>query len=142
MKTQFLNPAKIERKWLLIDAAGMPIGRLASRVALLLRGKNKPQWSPDVDAGDYVIVINAEKAILTGKKAETKGYFSASSRPGASKTTSYGDMMRKHPTYPVEHAVKGMLPKTILGDQMFKKLHVYAGAEHPHAAQKPEQVTL
>ena len=142
MKTQFLNPKNIERKWLLVDAAGMPIGRLASRVALLLRGKTKPQWSPDVDAGDYVVVINAEKAVLTGKKAETKGYFSASPRPGSSKTTSYADMMRKHPTYPVEHAIKGMLPKTALGDRMFEKLHVYAGAEHPHKAQKPELVTL
>ena len=140
MKTQFLNPKNIERKWLLVDAAGMPIGRLASRVALLLRGKNKPQWSPDVDAGDYVVVINAEKAVLTGKKLDQKMYYSHSDYVGGLKETSLKDMLQKHPERVVEHAVKGMLPKGPLGRQMYQKLFVYAGPEHKHAAQKPEEL--
>lgn len=142
MKTEFLNPNKIERKWLLVDATGLSLGRLASRVAILLRGKHKPQWSPELDAGDYVVVINADKVVLTGNKAETKEYFKASPRPGASKMQSYAEMMVKHPEFPIVHAVKGMLPKNMLSEKVIKKLHVYAGDTHPHAAQKPEAVEL
>jgi len=142
MKTQFLNQKNIERKWLLVDATGQSLGRLASRIAILLRGKHKPQWSPEVDAGDYVVVINADKVVLTGNKAETKAYFKANPRVGASGFTSYADMVAKHPDFPIVHAVKGMLPKNSLSEQVIKKLHVYAGAEHPHTAQKPQQVEL
>lgn len=142
MKTQFLNPKNIERKWLVVDATGQSLGRLASRVAILLRGKHKPEWSPELDAGDYVVVVNAEKAVLTGNKGETKAYFKPNPRPGASGFTSHADIVVKHPDFPIKHAVKGMLPKNALGEKMIKKLHVYVGAEHPHAAQKPEPVTL
>lgn len=142
MKTQFLNQKNIERKWLLVDATGHSLGRLASRVAILLRGKHKPEWSPDVDAGDYVVVINADKVVLTGNKAESKAYFKQNPRPGSSGFTSHADMVLKHPDFPIVHAVKGMLPKNILGNQVIKKLHVYVGTEHPHVAQQPQQVTI
>jgi large subunit ribosomal protein L13 len=142
MKTQIINDSTVDRKWLVIDAEDLVLGRLASNVANILRGKNKPEYSPSIDCGDNVIIINASKVTLTGKKAETKTYFSHSTYAGGSKIVTYRQAMEKDGISPVIHAVKGMLPKTKLGRTMFKKLHVYAGAEHPHTAQKPEQVTV
>ena len=143
MKTTFMaNAQNIERKWYLIDAEGQTLGRLASEVAKILRGKNKPTFTPHVDTGDFVIVINAEKVKFTGKKLTDKFYFRHSGYPGGTTFTSAGQMLQKFPERVVEHAVKGMLPKNRLGAQMYRKLNVYAGAEHPHAAQKPEKIEL
>jgi large subunit ribosomal protein L13 len=128
---------EIDRRWLLIDASGQVLGRLASQVAILLRGKHKPIFSPHLDTGDFVVVINAEKVLLTGKKLKDKLYQQHSGYPGGLKTTTAEQMLKKHPTRVVEYAVRGMLPKTKLGDALFRKLKVYAGAAHPHASQQP-----
>ena len=142
MKTYMANPDKIERKWYVVDAEGCTLGRLASEVASVLRGKNKPVFTPHVDTGDYVIVINAEKIKVTGKKLDQKIYYSNSDYVGGMKETTLREMMNKKPEKVIELAVKGMLPKGPLGRQMIKKLHVYAGAEHGHEAQKPELLTF
>ena len=142
MKTYMANPDTIERKWYLVDADGLTLGRLASEVAKVLRGKNKPEFTPHADTGDYVIVINAEKIKVTGKKMQQKIYFSHSDYVGGDKQIVLSEMLEKHPEEVIEHAVKGMLPKGPLGRQMYKKLFVYAGPEHNHAAQKPEALTF
>mgnify|MGYP000018840791 CR=1 FL=1 len=142
MNTYMANPDKIERKWYVVDAEGKTLGRLASEVAKVLRGKNKPVFTPHVDTGDYVIVINAEKIKVTGKKLDQKIYYSHSDYVGGMKETTLREMMNKKPEKVIELAVKGMLPKGPLGRQMIKKLHVYAGAEHGHEAQKPEVLTF
>ena len=140
MNTYMANPAKIERKWYVVDAEGQTLGRLASEIAKVLRGKNKPVFTPHVDTGDYVIVINAEKISVTGKKLDQKIYYNNSDYVGGMKETTLREMMAKKPEKVIELAVKGMLPKGPLGRSMITKLHVYAGAEHPHAAQKPEEL--
>ncbi len=142
MNSFMANPDKIERKWYVVDAEGCTLGRLASEVASVLRGKNKPVFTPHVDTGDYVIVINAEKIKVTGKKLDQKIYSSHSDYVGGMKETTLREMMNKKPERVIELAVKGMLPKGPLGRQMIKKLHVYAGAEHGHEAQKPEVLTF
>ena len=142
MKTFMANPAKIERKWYVVDAAGLTLGRLASEVAKVLRGKNKPEFTPHIDTGDYVIVINAEKVVVTGKKLDQKIYYHHSDYVGGMKETTLREMMAKKPERVIELAVKGMLPKGPLGRQMYKKLFVYAGPEHKHEAQKPEALTF
>ena len=142
MKTYMANPDKIERKWYVVDAAGCTLGRLTSEVAKILRGKNKPEFTPHVDTGDYVIIVNAEKIKVTGKKMEQKIYYHHSDYVGGMKETTLKEMMKKHPERVIEHAVKGMLPKGPLGRQMYTKLHVYAGPEHQQAAQKPEVLTF
>ena len=142
MKTFMASPATIERKWYVVDATGHTLGRLASEVAKVLRGKNKPVYTPHVDTGDYVIVINADKIKVTGKKMDQKIYYNHSEYVGGMRETTLKEMMAKKPEKVIELAVKGMLPKGPLGRAMIKKLHVYAGAEHDHAAQKPEVLTF
>ena len=142
MKTFIPKAADIDRKWYVVDADGMVLGRLASQVANILRGKNKPIYTPNMDTGDYVIIVNASKAVLTGKKLDQKIYYHHSGFVGGMKETTLREMLQKKPEQVVELAVKGMLPKGPLGRQMYTKLHVYAGAEHPHAAQKPEVLTF
>lgn len=142
MNTYMPNPDKIERKWYVVDAAGQTLGRLASEVAKVLRGKNKPEFTPHEDTGDYVIVVNAEKIKVTGRKLDQKVYYSHSDYVGGFKSATLKEMLAKKPEKVVEHAVIGMLPKGPLGRSMVSKLHVYAGAEHPHAAQKPETLTF
>ena len=143
MKTTFMaNASNIERKWYVVDAEGQTVGRLAAEVAKVLRGKNKPTFTPHVDTGDYVIVINAEKVKVTGKKLTDKTYFRHSGYQGGTTFTSAGLMLEKFPERVLEHAIKGMLPHNRLGAQMYRKLSVYAGSEHPHAAQKPEKLEL
>lgn len=142
MQTYMANPDKIERKWYVVDAEGCTLGRLASGVASVLRGKNKPQFTPHVDTGDYVIIVNADKIKVTGKKMDQKIYYHHSDYVGGMKETTLKEMMAKKPEKVIELAVKGMLPKGPLGRAMIKKLHVYAGAEHDHAAQKPEVLTF
>ena len=139
MKTFMASPEKIERKWYVVDAENKTLGRLASEVAKILKGKNKPIYTPYVDTGDFVIVVNADKIAVTGKKLDQKKY---SDYVGGLKETTLREMLDKKPEKVVELAVKGMLPKGPLGRQMYTKLHVYAGAEHPHAAQKPEVLTV
>ena len=142
MNSFMANPAKVERKWYVVDATGYTLGRLASEVAKVLRGKNKPVFTPHVDTGDYVIIVNAEKIKVTGKKLEQKIYYHHSDYVGGMKETTLKEMLAKKPEKVLELAVKGMLPKGPLGREMYTKLHVYAGAEHPHAAQKPEVLTF
>jgi len=142
MKTFMANPDKIERKWYVIDAEGCTLGRLASEVAKILRGKNKPVFTPHEDTGDYVIIVNAEKIKVTGKKLEQKIYYNHSDYVGGMKETALKTMLAKKPEKVIELAVKGMLPKGPLGRKMIKKLFVYAGPEHKHAAQKPEALTV
>lgn len=142
MKTYVTKPADIERKWLVVNAEGQTLGRLATQIAVLLRGKHKPIYSPSVDCGDFVIVINAEKIAVTGNRMDQKVYYRHSGYPGGLKQIGLRDQLEKYPTRPVELAVKGMLPKNKLGRKMFKKLKVYAGAEHPHEAQMPEPFEL
>ena len=143
MKTPFMaNPNTIERKWYVVDAEGKTLGRLAAEVAKVLRGKHKPTFTPHVDTGDHVIVVNAEKIRVTGKKLEQKEYFRHSGVPGGSRFTKWSMMLEKQPERVVEMAVRGMLPKNKLGAQQYRKLNVYAGAEHPHAAQKPEVLEI
>ena len=142
MKTFMANPAKIDRKWYVVDAEGQTLGRLASEVAKVLRGKNKPEFTPHVDTGDYVIVINAEKVKVTGKKMDQKVYHHHSAYVGGMKEVTLKEKMAKKPEQVIELAVKDMLPKGPLGRQMYTKLHVYAGPEHNHQAQKPEVLTF
>lgn len=142
MKTFMASPATIDRKWYVVDATGMTLGRLASEVASVLRGKNKPIFTPHIDTGDYVIVINAEKIAVTGKKLDQKVYYHHSDYVGGMKEATLREKLYKKPEEVIEHAVKGMLPKGPLGREMFKKLYVYAGPEHNHAAQKPETLTF
>ena len=142
MKTYVATASTIERKWLVIDASGLTLGRLATEVARLLRGKHKPTYTPFIDTGDYVIVINASKIVLTGKKLDEKKYRYHTGYPGGLKETDYRTLMDKKPEKALELAVKGMLPKNSLGRQMFKKLHVFAEGEHTYAAQKPEVYTF
>ena len=142
MQTYMANPDKIERKWYVVDAEGCTLGRLASGVASVLRGKNKPQFTPHVDTGDYVIVVNADKIKVTGKKMDQKIYYNHSDYVGGMKETTLKEMMAKKPEKVIELAVKGMLPKGPLGRAMIKKLHVYAGPEHKQEAQKPEVLTF
>ena len=143
MKTYMANPTKIERKWYVVDAEGCTLGRLTSEIAKVLRGKNKPEFTPHVDTGDYVIVINAEKIVVKGnKKLDQKIYYNHSDYVGGMRETTLREMMDKKPERVIELAVKGMLPKGPLGREMIKKLHVYAGPEHTHAAQKPEVLTF
>ena len=142
MKTFMASPATIDRKWYVVDAEGMTLGRLASEVAKVLRGKNKPIFTPHIDCGDYVIVVNASKVKVTGKKLDQKVYYSHSDYVGGRKDTTLKEMMAKKPEKVVELAVKGMLPKGPLGRSMMTKLHVYAGADHEQAAQKPEVLEI
>lgn len=137
MKTYSAKPLEVERKWYLIDAEGEILGRLATKIASILRGKNKPEYTPHVDTGDFVIVINAEKIAVTGKKETDKIYYHHTGYPGGLKSASFKELMEKDATMALEKAVKGMLPHNTLGDQQFQKLNIYAGSEHPHAAQKP-----
>ena len=138
MKTYMANPDKIERKWYVVDAEGQTLGRLCAEVAKVLRGKNKPQFTPHIDTGDYVIVVNAAKVKVTGKKLDQKIYYRHSDYVGGMKEATLREMMAKKPEAVIEHAVKGMLPKGPLGRSMYRKLHVYAGPEHEQQAQKPE----
>ena len=142
MKTYMAKAETVQRKWYVVDAEGMVLGRLASQVAAILRGKNKPTFTPHVDTGDHVIVLNADKVVLTGDKLNQKFYRRHSGYPGGLKETSYKDLMAKKADLAVIEAVRGMLPKNALGRQMIKKLRVYKGAEHIHAAQKPEVLEL
>ena len=136
------SPSTVERKWYVVDAEGKTLGRLASEVANVLRGKNKPTYTPHIDTGDYVIVVNAEKIQVTGKKLDQKIYYHHSEYVGGMKEATLREMMQKKPEFVITHAVKGMLPKGPLGRQMLKKLHGYAGPEHNHAAQKPETLDI
>ena len=142
MKSFMASPSTIEREWYVVDATGHTLGRLASEVASVLRGKNKPIFTPHMDCGDYVIIVNADKIKVSGKKLDQKIYYHHSDYVGGMKEATLREMMAKKPEKVVELAVKGMLPKGPLGRQMFTKLHVYAGAEHAHAAQKPEELTF
>jgi len=138
MKSYMARPLSVERKWHLVDAEGRTLGRLATEIATVLRGKNKPQYTPHVDTGDFVVVVNAEKIIVTGKKAEQKVYRRHSQRPGGLKEVSYEQMLERKPEEILRKAVRGMMPKTRLGRQQFRKLKLYAGPEHPHEAQNPQ----
>lgn len=142
MKTYHAKPGEVQREWLVVDATDVPLGRLASRVATILRGKHKPQYTPHVDTGDFVIVVNAEKILLTGKKLEQKVYRRHSGHPGGLKETPVARLLEERPQLVVERAVKGMLPKNTLGTAMGKKLKVYAGPDHPHQAQGPRRIDL
>ncbi|MGI6117168.1 MAG: 50S ribosomal protein L13 [Bilifractor sp.] len=142
MKTFMANPDNIEKKWYVVDAEGQTLGRMCSNIANVLRGKNKPEYTPFVDTGDYVIVVNADKVKVSGKKLDQKIYYRHSDYVGGMKSATLREMMDKRPEKVIELAVRGMLPKGPLGRQMLKKLHVYAGAEHPHTAQQPETLTF
>ncbi len=137
MKTYSARPDDVQRQWLVVDAAGKPLGRLATQIAMALRGKHKPIYTPHIDTGDFVVVINAAQITLSGRKGEDKKYFSHSMYPGGASWTSIGEVMEKHPERVLERAVRGMVPRTRLGRAMMKKLKVYSGAEHPHVAQQP-----
>ncbi len=137
MKTYSAKPLEVERKWYLLDAEGQTLGRLAVLAANLLRGKHKPQFTPNVDTGDFVIIINAEKISVTGKKETGKKYYHHTGFPGGLKVATFKELMEKNPKLALEKAIKGMLPHNTLGQEQFNKLKIYAGAEHPHAAQKP-----
>ena len=138
MKSYMARPHTVERRWYLIDAEGQTLGRLATEISRILRGKNKPQYTPHIDTGDFVVVVNAEKAIVTGRKAEQKVYYRHSGYPGGLKETSYEVMLERKPTEILRRAVRGMMPKTRLGRKQLKKLKIYAGPEHPHEAQTPQ----
>jgi large subunit ribosomal protein L13 len=142
MKTFLPNVKELEHRWHIVDAEGKVLGRLASAVAHILRGKHKPDFTPFLDMGDYVVVINAEKVIVTGNKSQSKEYSNYSGYPGGLHTASYKEMMEKYPERVIYHAVKGMLPKNKLGTKMLSRLKVYRGGEHPHAAQNPEQLSI
>ncbi len=142
MKTIFAKTTEVERKWYVIDAEGQRLGRVAEKAATLLRGKHKPQFAPHQEIGDYVVIINAAKAEVTGRKATQKMYYKHSGYPGALSATSYETMLRRKPEMPMEHAVRGMLPKNRLGRKLFTNLKVYAGSDHPHAAQQPEPIGI
>jgi large subunit ribosomal protein L13 len=138
MSTYMATPQNIERKWYILDATDKPLGRLATEAARLLRGKHKPVYTPNVDSGDHVIILNADKIILTGHKLDQKYHYSHSGYPGGLKATSYKTLLENNPERAIEYAVRGMIPHNKLGRQAFKKLKVYQGSEHPHQAQKPE----
>jgi large subunit ribosomal protein L13 len=142
MRTYSPKAGEIERDWYVVDAAGATLGRLATAVAQVLRGKHKPTWAPHLDTGDFVIVVNAEKIALTGRKEEQKIYYRQSGRPGGLKAESAGHLRRRRPVKIVDEAIKGMLPKNSLGRKQWKKLKVYAGPDHPHAAQKPKALAV
>ncbi len=142
MKTYVTKPADVERAWFVVDAEGQTLGRLASSVATVLRGKHKPIYSPSVDCGDFVIVVNADKIAVTGRRLEQKRYYRHSLYIGGLKEVTLRDQLQQHPERVIESAVRGMLPKNALGRKMFKKLKVYAGGEHPHAAQMPQPMEL
>ncbi len=141
-KTFVTRKEDVQRDWFVVDATGQTLGRLATRVARMLRGKHKPTYSPSIDTGDYVIVVNAEKIHVTGRKLDQKVYYRYTGYPGGLREITLRDQLQKHPTRVVEHAVRGMLPKNRLGRQMIKKLKVYAGPDHPHEAQQPESLEL
>jgi large subunit ribosomal protein L13 len=141
-KTYVTKNKDVQREWYVVDAAGQTLGRLAAQVARILRGKHKPTYSPSVDTGDFVIVVNAEKIHVTGRKLDQKIYYRYSGYPGGLKEITLRNLLQRHPARVIEHAVRGMLPKNRLGRQMFKKLKVYAGPDHPHAAQQPKQLEL
>ena len=138
MKSYMARPQEVERRWYLVDAEGRTLGRLATEIATILRGKNKPQYTPHVDTGDFVVVVNADRVVVTGKKAEQKVYRRHSQRPGGLKEVSYEQMLERKPEEILRKAVRGMMPKTRLGRQQFRKLKLYAGPEHPHEAQNPQ----
>ena len=140
--THYAKQGEVARNWVLVDAEGAVLGRLATQIAMILRGKNKPQFTPNSDCGDFVVVINADKVQLTGNKADQKVYYRHSGYNGGLKAESFRQAMAKHPEQVIERAVRGMLPKTTLGRQQLKKLKVYAGPEHPHAAQNPTKIEL
>ncbi len=140
MKTIFVKPKDVERKWWLVDAEDQVLGRLASRIVLVLRGKHKPIYSPHMETGDFVVVVNAEKVKITGNKREENLYYRHSGYPGGLKTEVLGKILVKKPTFPLEHAIKGMLPKGKMGRKIFLNVKIYAGPEHPHEAQKPEKL--
>lgn len=142
MKTYMAKPQTVEKKWYLVDATGMPLGRLASQVASILRGKNKPEYTPHVDTGDYVVVVNTDKLVLTGNKLEDKKYYHYSGYVGGMKKVGYDELMKTKSDFVVSKAVKGMLPKNSLGAKMFKKLKVYKDENHNHEAQKPIKISL
>ena len=142
MKTIFVNPKDVHREWYVIDAQDVVLGKLATRVATLLRGKHKVEYTPHQEVGDYVVVVNADKVRLTGNKSDQKMYYHHSGYPGALKSYTFTKMLTRRPTYPVEHAIRGMLPKNRLGRKLFHNAKIYAGSEHPHAAQKPEQLVI
>ena len=142
IKTYMATPSTIERKWYVIDADGKTLGRLAAEAAKILRGKHKPTFTPHMDTGDHIIIVNADKVVLTGKKLIQKTYFRHSGYPGGTTFTKAGDMLKRRPERMVELAIKGMLPKNSLGRQTASKLNVYAGPDHPHAAQKPEVLEI
>ena len=142
MKTVFIKPALVERKWFVIDAEGKVMGRVAAKVASIVRGKTKPIFAPHQEMGDFVVVINADKVTITGRKAQQKLYYSHSGYPGGLKSQNFEKLMAKHPTQPLENAIKGMLPKGPLGKKLAKNAKIYAGAEHPHAAQNPTAIEL
>lgn len=142
MKTIFVNPKDVERKWYLIDAEGKALGRVAVKVVNLLRGKNKACYTPHQEVGDYVVVINAKKAVLTGNKAKAKTYYRYSGYPGGMRAESYEKVLARKPQFPMEQAIRGMLPKGPMGRKIFKNVKVYADDRHPHAAQKPEALEI
>ena len=142
MKTYVTKPNSVEREWYVVDAEGQTLGRLASRIAAMLRGKHKPQFSPSVDVGDFVIVVNAEKIQVTGRKMQQKKYYRHSGYPGGLSEIALADQLERHPTRVIKAAVRGMLPRNRLGRKMLKKLKVYAGPEHPHQAQRPKPLAL
>jgi large subunit ribosomal protein L13 len=142
MKSYMARPLEVERKWFVVDAEDKHLGRLAAEIAKILRGKNKVQYTPHVDVGDFVIVVNAEKVVVTGKKAEQRVYRRHSGYPGGMKDTSYEQMLARKPTEILRKAVYGMMPKTRLARQQFRKLKIYAGPEHPHAAQDPQKLEV
>lgn len=142
MKTFSAKPESVKRDWYVVDASGKTLGRLATEIASRLRGKHKPEFTPHVDTGDYIVVINAEKVAVTGKKATTKQYYRHTGYPGGIKNANFETLIEAKPQLVIEKAVKGMLPRTPLGRAMFSKLKVYAGAEHPHTAQQPQQLEI
>ena len=142
MKTYYAKPLEVEREWVVIDATDQVLGRVAAKAAHILKGKHKPQYTPHVDTGDFVIIVNADKIRMTGTKATSKEYYRHSGFPGGLKMETFAEAMQKHPECVIEHAVKGMLPKNTLGRKQGKKLKVYVGPEHPHAAQKPREIKM
>ena len=140
MKTYYAKPLEVEREWVVIDATDQVLGHVAAKAAHILKGKHKPQYTPHVDTGDFVIIVNADKIRMTGTKATSKEYYRHSGFPGGLKMETFAEAMQKHPERVIEHAVKGMLPKNTLGRKQGKKLKVYVGPEHPHAAQKPREI--
>ena len=141
-KTYHAKAGEVERAWYIVDAEGQTVGRLASRIAHVLRGKHKPQFTPSTDTGDFVIIINAEKVVFTGQKTEQKIYYRVTTRPGSLKSVDAKTLLEKNPTRVLQDAIEGMLPKNTLGRAQARKLHIYAGMDHPHAAQRPQQLDL